>query len=58
VLVKTIFRMFRQTYKKKLDEVLGKRRKNKPRPEIMMSIDKMTELLLSRGVLKCSELTN
>lgn len=55
VLVKTIFRIFRQTYKKKLDEVLGKRRKNKAKPEIMVSLDKMTEILLSREVLDCSE---
>ena len=55
LLMKTIFRIFRQTYKKKLDEVLGKKRKNKPRPDIMTSLDKMTETLLSRGVLSCSE---
>ena len=55
MLIKTIFRIFRQTYKKKLDEVLGKRRKNKPRPEIITSLDKMTEILLSRGMLRCPE---
>jgi len=55
VLIKTIFRIFRQTYKKKLDEVLGKRRKNKPRPEIIASLDKMTEILLSRGELRSPE---
>jgi hypothetical protein len=47
-----LFRIHRQVFKKKLDEVLGKRRKNKPRPEIISSLDKMTEILLQRGVLR------
>jgi hypothetical protein len=55
VVIKTIFRILRQLYKKKLDEVLGKRRKNKPRPEIISSLDKMTEILLARGVLSCPD---
>ncbi|TNV87049.1 hypothetical protein FGO68_gene17217 [Halteria grandinella] len=55
VVIKTIFRILRQLYKKKLDEVLGKRMKNKPRPEIISSLDKMTEILLQRGVISCPD---
>jgi hypothetical protein len=47
VIVKTLFRICRQFYKKKLDEVLGKRKKNKPRPEIIASLDRLTHNLIA-----------
>lgn len=46
VVIKTIFRVKRQFYKKRLDEVLGKRRKNKPRPEILGSLGRLADSLL------------
>jgi hypothetical protein len=48
VVLKTIFRMCRSFYKFKLDVVLGKRRKNKPRPEILKSLDTVVETLFRK----------
>lgn len=52
VIIKTVFRIFRQFYKRKLDEVLGKRRKGKPRPEIIASLDKLTDNLIKQRALR------
>lgn len=52
MIIKTIFRILRQFYKRKLDEVLGKRRKNKPRPEIFWALEKLTENMLKTSFKK------
>lgn len=49
VVVKTIFRVKRQFYKQRLDEILGKRKKNKPRPEILSSLGKLADGLLKHS---------
>ena len=43
VIIKTIFRIFRSFYKCKLDEIVGKRRKKKPKPDILLSLDVLSE---------------
>lgn len=48
VIIKTIFRMYRSFYKHKHDVVWGKKRKGKPRPEIVGSLDLFTEKLLAQ----------
>ena len=45
--IKTILRIMREFYKKKLEQITGKRNKRKPRPDLLTSLERMAELLFS-----------
>jgi hypothetical protein len=47
VYIKTLFRVFRNFYKKELEVIMGKRRKGKPRPNIITSLEVLAQKLFS-----------